>query len=82
MPDPHDIDPGEPIAELAELAEEPRADFVERLWGRIERRQLGGQLTEMTWKGAISVLAEYLEMVLQLLGTPTAATGRRDDKGE
>ncbi len=82
MTEREETDLGKPVALLAELREEPSPDFVHRLWGRIERRRLGGQLTEMSWSGAISMFVEYLDMVLQALAPTHGRTDRSDRQGD
>lgn len=54
------IDVGEPIAELAQLREQPAAGFFERIWRSVERRRLGSDVTEMSLTGLVVVFLEYL----------------------
>lgn len=78
-----EVDTGQPIAELADIAEEPSPGFLRRLWGRIDRRRLGGDLADLTWQGVLSVVIEYLGMVLEVLKVQESpAEPADDDKGE
>ena len=83
MTDPAGVDTGEPIAELADVAEDPAPGFVNRLWGRIERRRLGGELADLTWQGLVAIVVEYLGVVFDLLRVPESAVeAANDDKEE
>lgn len=79
--DSEDPDLGQPIAQLAQLAEEPAQGFLDRIRGSIERRRLGSHMTGLAWHGVALVLIELLAMLVTLIGgapessddgTPTA----------
>ena len=82
MADEAAVDTGEPIAALADLAEEPAAGFVGRLWRRIDRRRLGGELADMSIQGLLAALAEYLGWIFGSLGSGESREGTIDDRGE
>lgn len=64
--DPAEIDLGEPLAELAELAWPPGDEFGRKVQGRIERRLLTGRLLDVAWSGPLLVFVEYLRGSLQV----------------
>ena len=65
--DSEDPDLGEPIAQLAELSDEPRPGFLDRVRGSIDRRRLGSQVSGLAWHGLALVLLEFLAMMMTLL---------------
>ena len=76
------IDTGEPIAELAELTAEPRTGFLGRLWRRIDRRRLSGEVAEFGWNGLFAVLVEFLSMAMDIFKTRPAADQAAGDRGD
>lgn len=79
--DSEEPDLGQPIAQLAQVAEEPRQGFVGRIRGSIERRRLGSHMTGLAWHGVALIFIELVVMLATLLGgdakssddqTPTA----------
>ena len=76
--DPASIDTGEPIAELAELTAEAPQGFFGRLWQRIDRRRLGGEVMDFGWHGLFAVFAEFLNMAMEIFRPGPAA---RDETG-
>ena len=72
--DSEDPDLGQPIAQLAQLAEEPAHGFLDRIRGSIERRRLGSDMTGLVWHGVALVLIELLAMVVTLIvGAPDSS---------
>lgn len=69
-----DADLGEPIAELENLAWQPREDFGRKVSGRIERGLLTGRLLDMAWSTPLMVILELLRAPLELF------SGRRRAK--
>lgn len=63
---------GSPLAELSEIAEPPSGGFFGRVRNSIDRRRLGSELTDLGWNGVVSVILEFVDMVVQLVtGTGT-----------
>ena len=75
---PEDVDPGAPIALLADLREPPRVGFFERIWNSVERRQLGGSFVELVWHVPFVLLKELLNAVSELLKQIGKGEGGRD----
>ena len=73
-----DVDPGEPLTLLADLGEEPRVGFFDRVWNGIERRELGGSFVELVWHIPYVVLREVLAVLGELLGQAGRGEGGRD----
>lgn len=73
-----DVDPGEPLALLADLGVEPRAGFFDRVWNSVERRQLGGSFLELIWHIPFVVLREVLEVLGGFLGETREGEGEPD----
>jgi len=61
-----DVDPGEPVAALAGLVQEPSPDFAARVRRRIERRSLASQFLLLTWHMPVAVLLEFLVMIVEI----------------
>ena len=71
-----DVDPGEPLALLAELQEEPARGFFGRIRNRIERRRLGSHVIELAWQATVVVFLELVDLLFQLF------KGDQGQKGE
>ena len=69
------IDTGEPIELLRAVAVAPRPGFMGRIRASIQRRTLGSQLADLSWKAVTAVILEYLSLVFGLF-TPTARNQR------
>ena len=67
-----DLDPGPPLSELTDLAEEPSPGFLARVLDGVNRRRTAGQMMEVTWWGWTDLLLEWLRILF-------GALGRRDD---
>jgi hypothetical protein len=61
-----DVDAGEPIGLLADLAQEPRPGFVDGIRRRIQRKTLAGDTVHFWWTGLPFVLLEFVKMFVQL----------------
>ena len=57
-----------PLAELQGLALEPSPGFMRRVYGRLNRRVLAGQLLDFSSLGWAETLVEYLKMLFGLVG--------------
>ncbi len=68
----NEIDTGEPILELQSLAEMPSDGFIDRIFNRINRVQLGNELTGMAWVAPWLVIKEFLTAIFGSL--PTASS--------
>lgn len=53
---------GQPIAELSQLAWQPRDGFGRKVTGRIERRLLTGRLLDVAWSAPLLVILELLRV--------------------
>ena len=67
-----EIDTGEPIAELHSLTEMPSDGFLDRLMRKIDRVQLGGELTGFAWNAPWVVIREFLTAFFEALGGPSS----------
>lgn len=67
-PEGTDVDPGEPIAELADLRESPPPAFIRRVVDGVDRRLLGGAAMDLPWFGLSEVILEYLTILFGFLG--------------
>ena len=68
LPDPDDIDTGEPIRALAELDHPTSSGFLDRVRLKIERRSVGNQFAAFSWHVPKILLLEFLELVFHLFG--------------
>lgn len=76
--DSEDPELGPPIAELAQLIEEPRRGFIERIQSSIDRRRLGSQMTGLAWNGVALVVIELLAMLMSLFGGAASSDSSND----
>ena len=58
-----DMDTGEPITMLLDLAEDPVPGFVGRIRGALQRRLLASQLADLSWFTPVLVFLEYLKVI-------------------
>ncbi|MFH1278623.1 MAG: hypothetical protein ABIK65_09610 [Candidatus Eisenbacteria bacterium] len=65
-PDEEDVDPGEPIAELAGLGEEAPEDFFGRVVRSVERRVFAAHAFDLPWFGFNQVFREYWSLLVGL----------------
>ena len=65
--DGHEIDDGEPVAELEGISVPVDRQFGERVRGRIERRLLAGDLIELAWMAPFIVLIEWITTPFRML---------------
>lgn len=70
-------DLGDPIEELRELSQEPPGGFVRRIHGAIQRRVLAGHLLDLGWSAPLTVLREYVDVLVTSL---RGDAGREVDK--
>lgn len=75
LPPPDEIDPGEPVAVLADLREPVSTGFLDRVQRKIERRSLANEFASASWYFPVLVLLEILVMLFDFLGL------RRDREG-
>ena len=63
----HDsIDPGEPIAELADLELAPGSGFFDRLRNAIDRRVLGVECVDVSKNALVTMFCEFWSMIMSL----------------
>lgn len=74
--DPEDVDPGEPIAELADLTEDPPNDFLARVVDGMERRIFAAHVFDLPWFGFGRIFREYWSLLVGLFA------GRDGEEGE
>ena len=67
-PVPEDVDAGEPLAELADLAEPLSPTFVENVLDGVARRQTSSRMLEVVWWGWTSLLLEMIQVLFKALG--------------
>jgi hypothetical protein len=72
------IDTGEPIELLQAVAVVPRAGFMARIRSSIQRRTLGSQFADLSWKAVTTVIMEYLTLAFGLF----SASGRNQRGSE
>jgi len=76
--DSNDIDTGEPIRELRELTEAPRAGFLQRVRNSIHRRVLAADTIDFSLHVLLVTLREYLNLFMQtLFGATTEESERK-----
>ncbi len=63
-----DAEAGEPVAELADLAEAPSDRFLSNVLDGIQRRQATAQALEFSWWGLTGFVAELLQSLFRALG--------------
>ena len=63
-----DVDPGEPIRELAALREQPTKDFLDRIQDAIHRRDLASNVIDFSIRAFVSFVAEIILIGSQLFG--------------
>ena len=62
-----DEEPGPPIAELADLREEPSPRFINGVMDGINRRQTGTQFAELSWWGMTGFLMEFVRVLYRCI---------------
>jgi hypothetical protein len=76
-PSSNDIDPGEPVAELAGLELTPAAGFFARLRNRIERNLLGVECVDVSKNALADMFCEFWHMIMSLF-----AGAKGDERGD
>jgi hypothetical protein len=72
-----EVDPGEPIALLAEFDHDASTDLLTRIRRTIQRRTAAAQLTTFSWTAPLIVMKEFwLILVEQLNPKGTGKDGR------
>lgn len=64
--DPNDIDPGEPITELANVELTTSDGFFDRLRGRLQRRLLSAEFVDASCQGLTDMFREFWAMIMSL----------------
>jgi hypothetical protein len=59
---------GEPVAELAQLREEPSPEFLGHVLDGINARQTSTQALEMHWWGITQLIGEIADTLFRALG--------------
>ena len=73
-----DMDTGEPIAMLLDLAEEPVPGFVGRIRGALQRRLLASQLADLSWFTPVLVFLEYLKVIFGIFEVGSRERGESE----
>lgn len=68
--------PDEPIAELRDLELQPKAGFLDRVRGSVERRRLTADTADLGWVGMQVFVLEMLDMLFGVFRPD------RPDKGD
>ena len=74
-----EIDPGEPIQELADLALLISPEFIPRLFRRFERRLLTVDLLDLNQVGIREMFLEYWHLVASFLWNNQSKYGKKED---
>lgn len=61
-----DIDPGEPIEDLAGFEEETAEGFLSRIRGRINRRMLASQTLDLNIKFFMDAVRDYILVIFEV----------------
>jgi hypothetical protein len=61
-----DIDPGEPIEDLAGFEEETGDGFLSRIRGRINRRMLASQSVDLNIKFFMDTVRDYILVIFEV----------------
>lgn len=62
-----DVDPGEPIAELADFREHASGDLLGRIRRSLQRRSLSAQIAGFSWGAVGTVVQEFLEFIYSFI---------------
>jgi hypothetical protein len=79
-PDEEDPDVGEPVAEIAALAEDPTRGFVDRIRRAIDRRIGAGHVLDFALPAVMAFLREIGTLLFAALDRPRSTPGARDDE--
>lgn len=74
-PPAQDVDPGQPIAELAAFGVTPGRHFLDRVRRKIGRRVLTADVLDFSTASPFSVFLEFLAVVFEGLGGRNRGTG-------
>lgn len=74
-----DVDPGEPVAEIVALREEPTHGFLARIRDGILGRLAGSQMLDFAVSGLLDFMKEFGEFLFGFLGQ--AQDGDTDGRG-
>jgi hypothetical protein len=77
--DGEEVDPGEPIAALAEFEHDTSTGLMVRIRRTIQRRTMAAQLTSFSWSAPMVVLREFWLMLIEQLNSKSA--GKDDEHG-
>lgn len=77
---PDDVDPGEPLAQLVALREQPSAAFLPRVRGGILRRVAGTQFLDFGVNALLDFLKAIGELIFGLLGGTEPGGGESDER--
>jgi hypothetical protein len=67
MEDGEEVDPGEPIAVLAEFDHDASIGLLTRIRRTIQRRTTAAQLTSFSWSAPLAVLREFWLILIEQL---------------
>jgi hypothetical protein len=80
MQDGGEVDPGEPIAVLAEFEHEASTDLLTRIRRTIQRRTAAGQLMSFSWSAPLMVLKEFWLILIEQLNPKNTGKDGRDGR--
>ncbi len=75
-----EVDPGEPIALLAEFDHDASIDLLTRIRRTIQRRTAAGQLMSFTWSAPLVVMKEFWLMLIEQLNPKGTGKDGRDGR--
>lgn len=64
--EPADVDPGEPVGEIARLHFDPDPEFVRRIRRSIERRDLASNVVQVTMFVPVHMAIEFLRAIAEV----------------
>ena len=76
--DDEDSGLGTPIAELADLREDPREGFISRIRGGINRRVLVAEAVDFSLTCFFQSFMDYISLIIQSLAGGQDSPARRD----
>jgi hypothetical protein len=75
-----EIDPGEPLAQLAEFDHDASGDLLTRIRRTIQRRTTAGQLMSFSWSAPLVVMREFWLMLIEQLNPKGTGKDGRDGR--
>jgi len=75
LPPSEDVDPGEPVGEIAALVEEPETGFLDRVRGTIHRRIAATHFLDFLISACLEFVEEVGSLVFGLFGRRAKSPG-------